>query len=93
MNESLANKLEELKNLIENDENVLKVKELDEKLNKSEEVMKLSYKKDMMIVEYENALKHFGENSEEIKQAQRNLYQAKLELDSHPLVKEYNFYL
>lgn len=90
MNESLLNKLLELKNIIENDENVLKLKELDEKLDVNEDVMKLSYKKDMMIVEYENALKHFGENSKELLNAQKNLHLAKLELDSYPLVKEYN---
>ena len=81
-----------LKELIENDENVLKVKELDKKMNESEEVMKLAYQKDMALVDYESALNHFGANSKEVKVAQKKLYEAKLALDSHPLVKEYNSY-
>ena len=92
MNSVLYEKVQNLKNIIENDENVLKVKELDKKLNSSDEVMRLAYKKDVALSEYETALNHFKTDSGEVKKAQKELYQAKLALDSHPLVKEYNQY-
>ena len=44
----------------------------------------------MAVLEYEDALKHFGENSKEAATAQKKLYEAKLNLDLNPLVKEYN---
>ncbi len=89
MNASLYDELYELRYVIRNDKRFLALKELDEKLNENEEVMKLSYQKEMAIVEYEDALNHFGKNSEELKKAQQKLAKCKLELDNHPLVKEY----
>lgn len=90
MNDSLMNSLEKLKEEIESDPRVLHLNELDKKLNDNEEVMKLAYKKDMALVSYEDALKHFGENSKEVGEAQKRLYEAKLSLDNHHLVREYN---
>ena len=72
-----------------NDERFLTLKKLDEELNHNEEVMKLSYQKEMAIVEYEDALNHYGKNSKELQKAQQKLAKCKLELDNHPLVKEY----
>ena len=51
--------------------------------------MKLAYQKEMAIVAYEDALNHYGKNSAELKKAQQNLAKCKLNLDNHPLVKEY----
>lgn len=90
MNDSLMNSLAKLKEAIESDERVLRLSNLDKKLNENEEVMKLAYKKDMALVSYEDALKHFKEDSKEVKEAQKRLHEAKLSLDNHPLVKEYN---
>ena len=90
MNEELLNSLNKLKEAINNDPRVLKLNELDEKLNKDEEVMKLAYQKDMALISYEDSIKHFGENSKEASEAQKRLYETKLSLDNHPLVKEYN---
>lgn len=89
MNERLYQELNELRDLMKNDERFLKLDELNKALNNSEEVMKLSYQKEMAIVAYEDALNHFGKNSEELKKAQQNLAKCKLDLDNHPLVKEY----
>lgn len=90
MTNELKDKLEELKSLINQNEDVLLLNKLDEQLANNEEVMKLSYKMDVLSVEYSDALKHFKEDSDEVKLAQQKLYQAKLELDSHALVKSYN---
>ena len=89
MNKALYDELYELRYIMKNDERFLSLKELDEKLNNNEEVMKLSYKKEMAIVEYEDALNHYGKDSEELQKAQQKLAKCKLELDNHPLVKEY----
>ena len=90
MNEILLNKLNELKDEISNSNEVKKLRELDALLNKNEEVMKLAYAKDMASVAYEDALKHFGDNSQETLDAQKKLHEAKLQLDTHELVKQYN---
>ena len=44
--------------------------------------MKLDYKKDMALVSYEDSLKHFKEDSVEVSEAQKRLYEAKLSLDN-----------
>ena len=90
MDSTLLEKVNNLKAALDKDSRVILLNELDKKLNASEEVMKLSYKKDMALVKFEDALKHFGENSPEVKDAQKELYEAKKNLDLHPLVIEYN---
>lgn len=86
----LLNSLYELKSALENDPRVLRLKELDKLLNENEEVMALAYRKDNANREYEDALRFFKEDSPEVKEKQRLLYEAKYNLDVHPLVKEYN---
>lgn len=90
MDAALLESLENLKEAIDNDPRVLKINELDKKLNEDEEVMKLAYQKDMALLAYEDALKHFKDGSKEVSEAQKRLHEAKLSLDSHPLVKQYN---
>ena len=90
MNIELVNSLSKLKEAINNDPRILKLNELDAKLNSNEDVMRLAYKKDMASLAYEDAIKHFGENSKEARDAQKRLHEAKLDLDSNELVKQYN---
>lgn len=90
MNIELINSLTKLKEAINNDPRLLKLNELDKRLNNDEEVMRLAYKKDMASVSYEDALKHFSKDSDEVRDAQKRLHEAKLELDNNELVKEYN---
>lgn len=89
MTEILCQKLNNLKDAILNDERVLRLNEIEKKMNESDEVMKLAYQKDMMCIAYEDALKYFGENSKEALEAQKKLFEAKLSLDNHPLVVKY----
>ena len=89
MNNSLYEEVYKLRDQMKSDPRFLALKEMDEKLNNNEEVMKLAYQKEMAIVEYEDALNHYGKNSAELKKAQQNLAKCKLNLDNHPLVKEY----
>lgn len=90
MNQELYDKVVALKEGIENSPEVQELNRLNALLEKDEEVMKLCYKKDMAVLGYEDALKHFGENSIELQKAQKILAQAKLDLDTNPLVKQYN---
>ena len=79
----------ELKDLLDNDERIIRLNKLENELNNNEEVMALSYQKDLAVSAYSDALNHFANDSEEIKQYQHELFLKKEALDNHPLVKEY----
>ena len=79
----------ELKDLLTNDPRIIRLNELEKKMNASEEVMTLAYQKDVAVSEYSDALNHFARDSEEVKKAQHNLRIKKEALDNHPLVKDY----
>ena len=53
----------ELKDLLTNDSRIILLNELEKKMNDSEEVMALSYQKDVAVSEYSDALNHFLEDS------------------------------
>jgi cell fate (sporulation/competence/biofilm development) regulator YlbF (YheA/YmcA/DUF963 family) len=79
----------ELKDLLDNDERIIRLNKLENELNNNEEVMALSYQKDLAVSAYSDALNHFANNSEEIKKYQHELFLKKEALDNHPLVKDY----
>ena len=79
----------ELKDLLDNDERIIRLNKLENELNNNEEIMALSYQKDLAVSAYSDALNHFANDSEEIKQYQHELFLKKEALDNHPLVKEY----
>ena len=79
----------ELKDLLDNDERIIRLNKLENELNNNEEVMALSYQKDLAVSSYSDALNHYANNSEEIKKYQHELFLKKEALDNHPLVKSY----
>ena len=79
----------ELKDLLSHDERVVLLNKLEKEMNANEEVMALAYQKDLAISNLSDAINHFGENSEEAKKAQHELFLKKEALDNHPLVREY----
>ena len=79
----------ELKDLLDNDERIIRLNKLENELNNNEEVMALSYQKDLAVSAYSDALNHFANNSEEMKKYQHDLFLKQEALDNHPLVKEY----
>ena len=87
--EDIYLKAEQLKDTLANDPRVIRLNEIEKKMNEDEEVMSLAYQKDMAAVNYSDILNHFPEESEEAKAALKRLHEAKLALDSHPLVREY----
>lgn len=86
----LYNKLLQLKNAIENDDRIKNLNVVDKKLSCDEEAMRLAYQKDIKALEYEKALKLFDNNSTEVKNAQKALYETKYKLDNLDIVKQYN---
>ncbi|MBQ9266200.1 MAG: YlbF family regulator [Bacilli bacterium] len=90
MDSRLIIELENLKDDIKNSEEYKEFLIKEKELENNEEVQILSYKKEMAIVEYEDSLKHFAENSDEVKTAKNKLNQAISLLNSHKIVIEYN---
>ena len=81
--------IEEISDLLKNRECNQKIKEVERKMESNEEVILLVLAYEKAQREYSSSLNHYDEESEEVKNYQRILYQKKLELDSHPIVKEY----
>ena len=79
----------ELKDLLSQDERVVLLERIEKEMNTNEEVMALAYQKDLAINNLSDAINHFGENSEEAKNAQHELFLKKEALDNHPLVRQY----
>ncbi len=90
MNEQLLNDSIDLRNKILDSEEYKKVKLKNKEMECSDEVKILSYKKDMAIMNYEDALKHYDKNSVEVINAEKEMAKAIYNLNNHPLVKEYN---
>ena len=82
-------KIDEISEILKKRECVTNIKEIESKLEKDEEVIKLVIAFENAQREYSSSLNHYDENSKEVREYQRYLYEKKLELDSHPLVKEY----
>ena len=90
MDSRLIIELENLKDDIKNSEEYKEFLIKEKELENNEEVQLLSYKKEMAIVEYEDSLKHFAENSDEVRKAKNKLNQTITLLNSHKIVIEYN---
>ena len=89
MNEELLNQISILKENIVNSYEYRNLLKAEKEMEQSNEVMILSYKKDMAIVDYEDALKHYSRNSIEVLKAEKILSEAAYNLNQHPLVKSY----
>lgn len=79
----------DLKKSLDNDPRIIKLNELEKKMNEDKEVMALAYAKDVASSEYSDILNHYSQDSETAKKYQKKLYAAKKALDEHPLVQEY----
>ena len=79
----------ELKEEMDKDPRFIHLLELEKKINDDEEVISLSMKKETVNNKYIDLLKYYKEDDEVVVNARKELFSAKKELDSHPLVKEY----
>lgn len=89
MDEELIKQAYALKELLDSDERVLKLNEAEKEMENSEGVMRLSYAYSVAQDEYNDALRHFKIESNEARELQKKLYEAKKSLDEHPLVQNY----
>ena len=89
MTEKIIELSYKLNDAINHDERIIHLNEVEKRMNECEEVMSLSYKKDMALDRYNEMLKCFKEDSEEVNNARKLLAEAKKNLESHELVREY----
>jgi len=90
MDERIYTLAKEINLKLKNHPLFVRLDELEKELNNNEEVMRLAYIKDNKCTIYSDALKIYDENNENVIKARKELNQAKIDLDNHPLVKEYN---
>jgi len=90
MDQNLLNGALKIKEELDDLPEVKELERLNKLLNENEDVMRLAYKKDICATKFEDAIRYFGEDSEEANKAQKALHLAKLELDKNELVVAYN---
>ena len=89
MDENIYSLTIKLKESLKNHPSIILLNEIEKEMENNEEVMKLSFLKDQANDKYNDMVKYFSENSNEASSALKELHQAKLNLDNHPLVKKY----
>ncbi len=89
MDNIILEKVYNLKEVLDRDPRVLDLLMKEKNMEENEEVMVLSYHYSRAQDEYNDALKHFQEDSDEMRVYQKRLYETKQCLESHYLVREY----
>ncbi len=89
MDEVIFKKVDALHQALEKDERVKDLLQKEKEMEQDEEVMVLSYHFSLAQNDYNDALRHYEEEHEEVKKAQRRLFEKKQKLDSHPKVQAY----
>ena len=89
VNKTLLEQIDILKREITTDERLIVLNNIEKAMVENDELMRLAYKKDIAETNYNDALRHYAENTSEVKEAQKHLFQAKSELEKHPLIREY----
>ena len=89
MEEKIILLSEKLKEAIGNDPRYIALNEAEKKMNEDKEVQSLAVAKEKALNEYNDILRHFDRESDTAKKYQKALYEAKKELEEHPLVKDY----
>lgn len=89
MNEEILKSAYELKESLANDSRIITLNKLEKELENNEEVVLLSKKKDQCLASYEELSKIYPNENKEVSKALKELHEAKLVLDNHPLVREY----
>ncbi len=90
MDIELLNLIYKLNSDLKDDEIYKDFKNKENALNSSDEVKILCYKKDMAIMNYEDALRHFDKSSKEVMETSKTMSKAIYEMSNHPIIKEYN---
>lgn len=90
MNEKILNDILNLKKALQSSEEYKNLMLKNKELENSDEAKILSYKKDMAILNYEDALKHFDKNSKEVLEKEKDMAEAIYNLNHLKVVEEYN---
>lgn len=85
--------IDEIVEIIKNQEEYKQLKETEKLMEKDEEVLKLAQLFSNAESEYNACLNHYSFDSDEAKKYQKKLFDAKSQLDNHPLVRKYTIYL
>lgn len=78
-----------LKDHLESDERVLKLNELDQALNQNQTLLLLTETYQRSQNNYQSMWESFGDDSPQLLRARAELHQVKIQVDSHPLVRDY----
>jgi cell fate (sporulation/competence/biofilm development) regulator YlbF (YheA/YmcA/DUF963 family) len=79
-----------LKEALMNDPRIIRLNDLEKKMNEDDSVMALAYQKDVASSRYSDILSIYcKEDAPEVKKAREELIEAKTTLYEHPLVREY----
>ena len=89
MNSELMCKCLDLNDKLKDSTEYKELVKAEKDMQEDEQVCLLSYKKDMRILDLEDAMKHYKENSIEVLKAQKALSEATYELNNNELVKIY----
>ncbi len=90
MKKELMDALTALKEAMREDPRFKRLEETEKAAASSKEVQSLHKKMEEIAKEYELALSTHANSDEAVKAIEKRLYVAKLEFDSHPLVKDYS---
>ena len=89
MNEEILRLTHQLKALLESDPLIIDLKRAEEAMENDKDVMDLSVKQGKAAEWYYDSKKYNGNDSEETKKALKAYAEAKKNLESHPLVRDY----
>ncbi len=90
MEEEILKSIASLGEAIKEDARVKRLNALENKLYEDPELIELVKKKNDLERDYESSLSYLSSSSDEARVKEKALYEAKLALDTYPLVKEYN---
>ena len=79
----------ELKETLEQDQRVVLLNQLDQLLNQNQTLLTLSETYQRAQANYQSMWESFGDESSHLLRARAELHQVKIQVDSHPLVRDY----
>ena len=78
-----------LKDSLESDERVSLLNQLDQALNQNQTLLLLTETYQRAQINYQSMWESFGDDSPQLLRARAELHQVKIQVDSHPLVRDY----
>lgn len=87
--EDIHEKIRRLREVLINRKEVIRWNQIEKEMEEDETILKLANEFAVAQSEYNACLNHFDVDDEESRAYSKKLYEAKLRLDNHPLIKEY----